>query len=235
MANEMRLRLTLFFLALLWSTPTLTRQHQTAQLRDVQPILPADYPLQAAEARVEGVIEMLLLTGLDGSVDHCVVSDPMAATALAEATCALLSARAQFEPASNDGRPMRSTVRARVAWTLPKTPDSSPSVTTEIAPPRIGKEAGASPKAPPATWFPLKAYPRAAKRRGEGGSVTMLLLIDRAGRVRECNVIEGSGSTNLDEGSCMLARQNGRFTPALDVDGKAREAQYLLPGVNWVP
>lgn len=44
-----------------------------------------------------------------------------------------------------------------------------------------------------------KAYPEAARARGEEGSATVRFTIDRGGRVLEFTILQGTGSTDLDE------------------------------------
>jgi TonB family protein len=49
--------------------------------------------------------------------------------------------------------------------------------------------------------------------------------IDATGRVTACTVTQSSGSVALDETTCRLMKERGRFTPARDAKGKAVAAQ----------
>src|SRR3546814_21112348 len=64
----------------------------------------------------------------------------------------------------------------------------------------------------------------------------MELAIDSAGRVSGCKVNESSLSAALDDAACALMRSEGKFSPALDSDGKptkgvlAAKFRWSLPG-----
>ncbi|NHZ87493.1 TonB family protein [Massilia sp. CCM 8733] len=66
------------------------------------------------------------------------------------------------------------------------------------------------------------AYPTAALRKDEQGTVTLFFLIGPAGKVLESKVLRSSGSAHLDE-AARFALEKCRFSPAL-VDGKPVEA-----------
>src|SRR3546814_10540761 len=64
----------------------------------------------------------------------------------------------------------------------------------------------------------------------------MELAIDSAGRGSGCKVNESSLSAALDDAACALMRSEGKFSPALDSDGKptkgvlAAKFRWSLPG-----
>ena len=92
---------------------------------------------------------------------------------------------------------------------------------------------GTMPVGDPAGWFGPESYPPEAIRANRQGRVLVRLDIDAAGAVAACTVTESSGTAALDEGTCALARERGRFNPAIDQDGKPIASQYTLP-VRWV-
>src|SRR3546814_273284 len=83
---------------------------------------------------------------------------------------------------------------------------------------------------------PAAHYPPAALAAREQGTVHMELAIDSAGRVSGCKVNESSLSAALDDAACALMRSEGKFSPALDSDGKptkgvlAAKFRWSLPG-----
>lgn len=63
-------------------------------------------------------------------------------------------------------------------------------------------------------------YPRSASRAGATGTVIVHLSVGPDGRVGGCRVARSSGSADLDEATCRLARQRFRYRPALDPQGR---------------
>ena len=64
-------------------------------------------------------------------------------------------------------------------------------------------------------------YPRAASRSGATGTVIVHLSVGPDGRVGGCRVARSSGSSDLDEATCRLARERFRYSPARDSQGRA--------------
>ncbi|MGA9581080.1 MAG: energy transducer TonB [Allosphingosinicella sp.] len=63
-------------------------------------------------------------------------------------------------------------------------------------------------------------YPPAASRAGATGTVVVHLSVDPDGRVGGCRIARSSGSAELDEATCRLARQRFRYRPASDSQGR---------------
>lgn len=63
-------------------------------------------------------------------------------------------------------------------------------------------------------------YPGAALDNDERGTVTYALLINEAGKVADCTVIETSGVAALDAQSCATIKARAQFAPAVGLDGK---------------
>ena len=86
--------------------------------------------------------------------------------------------------------------------------------------------------------FIFSQYPPRALAAGEQGSVSFRAEVDAKGNVMSCRVLEGSGHQRLDRETCDLIVDHASFKPALDSDGKAREAihegfvNWRIPGVT---
>ncbi len=85
----------------------------------------------------------------------------------------------------------------------------------------------------PAAWFPLSAYPAAARRAEQEGRVVFKLAIDTRGVVAGCKILASSGFEALDAGTCDLAHTNAHFKPALDARGMAIMGNWT-GAVRWV-
>jgi len=59
-----------------------------------------------------------------------------------------------------------------------------------------------------------KAYPDAARRRGEQGDVTLRFTVQRSGQVTDVTVVKSSGSPRLDAAATAMLR--GASVPPFD-------------------
>lgn len=91
----------------------------------------------------------------------------------------------------------------------------------------------AVPHGDPAEWFGPDSYPPEAIRAERQGRVIIALGIDSAGAVATCAVKLSSGTAVLDDGTCAIARERGRFDPATDRKGRPIAGEYLMP-VRWL-
>ncbi|MEQ1687816.1 MAG: TonB family protein [Sphingopyxis sp.] len=73
----------------------------------------------------------------------------------------------------------------------------------------------------PAQWVSLSDYPAAAYNAQAEGAVRVRLSIAPLGFVDGCSIVESSGNTALDEGTCAILRVRAFFTPARDAAGNA--------------
>lgn len=80
--------------------------------------------------------------------------------------------------------------------------------------------------AEPADETPASATP--------GRMVTISFELDGDGAVRDCTVTVPSGVPELDEMSCRLVREQGRYEPVRDDDGKAIPAT-IIHTLNFSP
>ena len=83
---------------------------------------------------------------------------------------------------------------------------------------RIGRPAQS--KRPLRDLFRSSIYPAQAMRESDTGRVGLSLLIDEAGKVRDCMIEETSGFATLDTMSCYTITTYARFDPAIGTDGK---------------
>jgi TonB family protein len=93
------------------------------------------------------------------------------------------------------------------------------------------KEA-ARPKQPLRDLFRSSSYPRQALQENDTGRVGIALLVDEAGKVRDCMVEETSGFATLDTMSCQILTEHAKFHPAIGTDGKpAKSASFHR--ISW--
>jgi hypothetical protein len=78
----------------------------------------------------------------------------------------------------------------------------------------------AQPKRPLRDLFRSTVYPDQAVIEGNTGRVALALLIDEAGKVRDCMIEETGGYATLDTMSCYTITTHARFDPAIGADGK---------------
>ncbi len=80
--------------------------------------------------------------------------------------------------------------------------------------------------------FRSSSYPQQAMMEGNTGRVGLALLIDEAGKVRDCMIEETSGYATLDTMSCYTITTHARFEPAIGADGKpAKSASFHR--ISW--
>ncbi len=111
------------------------------------------------------------------------------------------------------------------------TPTAPPAPPAPPPPPRV-----IQPVAPRANLQGLISaddYPASAQRNGEQGTVRVRLTVDERGRVSNCEVTSGSGSSALDSATCRLLRSRARFTPARDNQGNPTTDTYNSPPIRW--
>lgn len=85
----------------------------------------------------------------------------------------------------------------------------------------------ATPK-DPRVWAPLihQTYPREAALAGLEGSVRIRVVVDMAGRVSDCFVLQSSGHVILDQAACDGMRRFAVFNPAIDASGSPTVGSY---------
>lgn len=87
-------------------------------------------------------------------------------------------------------------------------------------------------KANLSAYFSNDDYPAAAFTKEQSGIVAFALLIDEAGKVADCTIVETSGAAVLDTQSCGVLEKRARFKPAIGTDGKpAKDA--VIGRIRW--
>lgn len=78
-----------------------------------------DYPRKALVRRQTGTTTMLLLVGLEGTVERCAVANSSGSVTLDNQSCSLFIANAKFDPARDRrGRAVASVFQQRLSWRL---------------------------------------------------------------------------------------------------------------------
>jgi TonB family protein len=90
----------------------------------------------------------------------------------------------------------------------------------------------AQPKGNPSSWINTNDYPIAALREERQGTVSFQLTIDPRGLVNECFIRQSSGHSDLDNLTCALLIERGRFEPARDGSGAALTSSWSSR-VRW--
>jgi protein TonB len=79
-----------------------------------------DYPARALRENRGGTVGFRLAIGADGRVSGCDVTSSSGSPDLDQTVCSLLSRRARFKPALQDGQPVASSFQSRFTWAIPK-------------------------------------------------------------------------------------------------------------------
>jgi len=83
-----------------------------------------------------------------------------------------------------------------------------------------------------ARLFKSDDYPASAILANKSGAVRFVVLVDEAGRVADCTIIETSGVAALDAQTCGIVTERAKFQPALGPDGKAAK-DATIQQVVW--
>ncbi|MFC0203678.1 energy transducer TonB [Novosphingobium soli] len=89
------------------------------------------------------------------------------------------------------------------------------------------------PLTDPDTWLPRGSYPSDLAREGEQSLVDVRLMIDPAGAVSDCVVVNGFNEARFAKVTCDKIRERAKFEPALDAAGNP-VASYAVRRVKWV-
>jgi periplasmic protein TonB len=126
--------------------------------------------------------------------------------------------------------PRRAAPRTPSARQAPSTPPTAASPGgAGVQPPvlGVGRAEGAVAHAPVPITPPTFDYPPESRRRGEQGTVSLLLRVDTEGRVVGVEVQASSGHPALDQAAQQAARR-WRFRPAVR-DGRPMEGTVRVP------
>lgn len=196
-----------------------------------------DYPARAMREEREGTTGFRLTIDAAGLPTGCEIIASSGHSDLDAATCNVVRERARFVPGRDrKGRPIGGTYSNRVRWQIPGLDRDEYRAAGFV----VGSEwmtkglpRGALPESRMMMLDALEHYPAAARAAREQGLVKMGLDIDTSGAVADCTITGSSGSAALDEAACALMRSEGRFLPALDLDGKPTRGLFSAKW-NWV-
>ncbi|HMI20097.1 MAG TPA: TonB family protein [Sphingomonas sp.] len=78
-------------------------------------------------------------------------------------------------------------------------------------------------------------YPPAALREGRGGLTNVSYQVDPHGRIVNCQLVDGSGSPDLDDALCRLLTRRARFSPATNELGEPILSEPQDYTLRWNP
>lgn len=184
-----------------------------------------DYPVDARRASEQGRVAVAVKIDAEGKPYKCWVVTSSGSKSLDDATCSLVMMRASFIPAKDpSGKPMEWTYNVATRWALQ----------TE-APPQVAlplKSKGVA-LGNPASWFGNDSYPADARKLRQAGRVGIALTINAAGQPVKCDIVKSSGYRELDNGTCQLAMERGRFAAPRDANNMPVPFRYEI-APTWV-
>lgn len=89
------------------------------------------------------------------------------------------------------------------------------------------------PKGSPANWATSNDYPSRALREEREGVTGFRVSVGTDGKVTDCQIINSSGSPDLDQATCDNVRRRARFQPATDGEGNPTTGSYSNR-IRWV-
>ena len=206
---------------------------------------PEHYPVRMVWPNAAATTSFRLKVDTLGRVTDCRVTSTSGSRDLDDATCWIMEEHGRFLPALDPGgRPVGSSWESSLSWkqgeARPPQPASPVVERTSYRPPAIcppdppiaAERPRPVPCGNPGGWFGEEDYPLAALRLDETGTTAFRLEISPAGAVSSCEITETSGSTALDDATCRLLRERGRFLPARDVQGYNLESAFSSR-VTW--
>lgn len=81
-------------------------------------------------------------------------------------------------------------------------------------------------------WITADDYPPSALRVEAEGVVRVILSVDAAGNLADCQVAQSSGNADLDATTCALLRKRAKFVPARDASGQP-VASTVAQNFRW--
>jgi TonB family protein len=102
-------------------------------------------------------------------------------------------------------------------------------------PPPPSSNAVLRPVAPlnyPGSWVTTNDYPATALRQEIEGTASFIVSVNANGVVASCRITGSSGSSVLDEATCVNVTKRARFQPATDKNGKPISSTYANR-VTW--
>lgn len=98
---------------------------------------------------------------------------------------------------------------------------------------RAAEPTGPVPASNPGLWVTTEDYPSRALREEREGVVRFALTVSSEGTPTGCEIVQSTGSPDLDTQACALIMERARFTPATDKKGRPVDGIYRN-SVRWV-
>lgn len=95
-----------------------------------------------------------------------------------------------------------------------------------------GLKSPAIPVHPALNYFSSEDYPQQAIRQDEGGTTSVVVLIDEKGKVRDCMIDGTSGVPTLDAMTCVVFRERVKFAPAITNEGEPVRS-FMTQRIRW--
>ena len=80
--------------------------------------------------------------------------------------------------------------------------------------------------------FNSNDYPSQAIFADLSGTTKIVGLVDEAGKLVDCTIVETSGVAVLDAQTCIIVRDRGKFSPAIGADGKPTKGVFVQR-IRW--
>jgi len=157
-----------------------------------------DYPAGAKKRHEEGPVAFSILISPQGRVEHCLVTKSSSFHELDERTCALISARARFKPATDEtGTAVYGNYQGSLYWWDPKR-KGIPVFKNNFAPPSDME-------------IQVRILPNGAYKE----SITVITKIEPSGHIVSCEpFLPTKSSPKLSEVACTEAKANYQFIQA---------------------
>jgi len=107
----------------------------------------------------------------------------------------------------------------------PRGPAAAASATADVYP-RPARAIVSEP------WITSEDSPPEALWAWHEGTTRVRYIIGRDGRIRDCTIVQSSGHAELDERSCALLTERGRFHPGLGSDAQPTE-DWRIQNITW--
>jgi TonB family protein len=95
-----------------------------------------------------------------------------------------------------------------------------------------GTRQGATALKPLSSISSPKDYPFPRSTYYNQGTVTVSVLVDEKGKVRDCSIVDSAGAATLDAMSCYVLQERASFRPAIGDDGKPSRSIFIQR-ITW--
>ncbi len=123
--------------------------------------------------------------------------------------------------------------------TASKTISSDERRVTPPPPPAVastslrGPNMAATPRTSPGSWVSEFDYPLQALRESRSGNTSFRVVINKWGRVSDCQVTESSGHADLDKATCNTVGVKGLFWPQTDGNSNSIDGGTFSSRIRW--